>query len=199
MVAAIVLAAGASSRMGQPKALLQLAGRTCLEWVVSALGDSGVQPIHVVVGAERDRIAAAVPPPATTIANLAWQRGRTGSVKTGLRQVPLDEEVLVWPVDHPLASAGTVRTLLKARGAEIRVPVHDGRRGHPTLFSARMRPEILALADDQPLRDVLHRDEKRVLEVPVDDPGVLLNLDTPDDLKKADTYLRGLRDARPPP
>lgn len=198
MVAAIVLAAGASSRLGQPKALARLEGRTHVERIIAALAEAGVDPIRVVVGADRDRIQPAVPPQATVVHNDGWRLGRTGSLKAGLRTVQLDDAFIVWPVDHPLATATTLQALLRASDGSVRIPTHRGRRGHPTWFAASLREEVLALGDDQPLRDVVHRQARRVREVPVDDPGVLLNLDTPDDLKKAEDYLRGSPDARPP-
>lgn len=198
MEAAVVLAAGAGTRMGQTKALVRVGGLTALERIVRTLNEAAVHQIQVVVGAEREIVARAVPRPGAAVSNAEWERGRTGSVKAGLRSLPPQADLLVWPVDHPLVATSTVTALLSARGGRIRVPVFQGHRAHPTWFSASLRSEILALGDDQPLHDVLRLDPKRLLEVPVDDPGVLLNLDTPDDLKKAEAYLRGSSDARPP-
>lgn len=197
MVAAVVLAAGAGTRMGGRKALVRLGGATALERIVKTLAEAGVDRIQIVVGAERETVAAAVPRPAHPVPNPLWERGRTGSLKAGIRSVPGQEDLLVWPVDHPLVAVSTLRRLLAANEGQIRVPTFQGRRAHPTWFSASLRDELLVLGDDQPLHDVLRRDPGRVTEVPVEDPGVLLNVDTPDDLKKAEAYLRESSDARP--
>jgi molybdenum cofactor cytidylyltransferase len=173
VTAALVLAAGASARLGQPKALVPVAGEPAL---------ASCAPVVVVTGAHHDQLAPLVMPPARIVQNEAWRDGRTGSLQRGLQALPPDD-VIVWPVDHPVVASGTLRRLLSAQ-APIRVPVHAGRRGHPTYFAAELRPELLALAQDEPLRAVVHRQPRRVEEVPVDDPGILLNLDTPDDVSQ---------------
>ena len=195
MFGAVVLAAGASIRMGSPKALVQVGEEAAVARACRQLASSGYGPIVVVVGAHADAIRPAVPATGRVAVNENWNLGRTGSIKTGLRALEKGTGFLVWPIDHPCISEKTLETLLR-RDGDIRVPTHQGRRGHPTAFDARIRNEVLALGDDQPLHDVLHARPSRIAEIPVDDPGVLLNVDTPDDLKKLEAFLRGSRHAR---
>lgn len=186
---AVVLAAGGSTRMGRPKALLPLpGGGTALGRVVAACREGGCGPVLVVAGAdfeavEREARAAA----ATVVENPAWERGRSTSVKAVLPHLPPGVAgLLLFPVDHPLAGGGVVAALRKAfagdPSAEVVLPVHGGRRGHPVLLAASLFPEVAVLGDDEPLRNVVRREGRRVLEVAVGDPGVLRNLDRPGDL-----------------
>ncbi|MBI2077145.1 MAG: nucleotidyltransferase family protein [Euryarchaeota archaeon] len=196
MYGAILLAAGASTRMGSPKALVKVGTEPAIARACRQLASLGVHEIAVVVGAHAEAIRPAAPAPARVVVNAEWQRGRTGSVKVGLRALPDASAFLVWPIDHPCVSDAALEALVAQVGG-IRVPTFQGRRGHPTAFAGPLRNEVLRLEDDQPLHDVLHARPGRVVEVPVDDPGVLLNVDTPDDLKKLETFLRGSRHARP--
>jgi len=184
MTSAIVLAAGASSRMGRPKALLPVNGRPAVEVVCAALRDGGADDVVVVVGKHAAEIRAGADlRRARVIDNPRWSGGRTSSVQTGLAALPPSAEwTLLALVDMPLVRAETVRALLAApRGdADVVVPVHDGRRGHPILLRRTLFARIAALGPDEPLRDVV-RTARRV-DVPVDDPGVLVDFDEPGDV-----------------
>jgi CTP:molybdopterin cytidylyltransferase MocA len=94
--------------------------------------------------------------------------------------------MLLFPVDHPLVEAPVVRALLDAFAArpdaEVVLPVHGGRRGHPVVFAARVFPEIAALGPDQPLHEVVHRPGRVVVEVSAGSDAVLRNLDRPEDV-----------------
>jgi molybdenum cofactor cytidylyltransferase len=194
LTTAIVLAAGASTRLGQSKALVPVGGRAAVARLCATLRESGC-PVIVVLGANDTAIRAAVPLFAKSIENPDWALGRTGSIQAALRTVWRDDNILVAPVDHPAVTVRTISALLRAKG-EIRVPTFEGKRGHPTFFSHVIREEILALGKDEPLHAVVHRDAQRVTEVPVEDPAILLNVDTPDDLKKLQEHLRGGPNAR---
>lgn len=198
MYGAVILAAGASTRMGAPKPLLKIQGEPAVARVARVAKEAGCDRVVVVVGAEADRVRAAVPPPANVLVNPRWDVGRTGSLKLGLSSLPASCCSLVWPVDHPGVAASTVRALLDG-DEPIRVPTHAGRRGHPTLFHADLTQEILALEDDQPLHDVLHARPERVAEVPVNDEAILLNVDTPMDLTRLESHLGRMARARSPP
>ena len=194
LTTAIVLAAGASSRLGQSKALVPIGGRPAIARLCATLRESGC-PVIVVLGAKETEIRAAVPLFAKTLPNPDWESGRTSSIQVGLRTVWRDDNIIVAPVDHPAVNVRTVSALLRAKG-EIRVPTFEGKRGHPVYFSHALRDEILALGKDEPLHKVVHNDPARVTEVPVDDPAILLNLDTPDDLKNLEAHLSGGSHAR---
>lgn len=189
---AVVLAAGASSRLGTPKALVDAGGEPAIVRIVRLLRDSDAREIVVVTGAERERIERVLLGDVRLVHNVGWANGRTGSLKAAIQTLKPGAGVLVWPVDHPAVDAETVRALLRKKGA-IRVPVQAGRRGHPTYFSASLKGEILDLKDDEPLHRVLHAKPARVVEVPVADAGIHFNLDTPVDIERLDAYFR-----RPP-
>lgn len=197
LTTAIVLAAGASSRMGQHKALIPLGGRPAVAQLCSTVREAGCAAL-VVVGADDTPVRAAVPLYAKTIQNPDWKEGRTGSLQAALRTLWRDENFIVAPVDHPAINVRTLSALLRAKG-EIRVPTYNGRRGHPVYFSHALREEVMGLGKDEPLHDVVHRDPNRVAEVPVEDPAILLNIDTPDDLKKLRAHLEGGSHARDAP
>lgn len=188
-IPAVVLAAGGSVRMGRTKALLPLpGGPTALARVLAACREGGCSPVLVVAGADAEAVgAAARAAGAEVVENGAWARGRSTSVKAALPHLPTGSAaLLLFPVDHPLVEAPVVAALLAAfradPAAEAVLPVHGGRRGHPVLLAARVFPEIAALGDDEPLRNVVRRAGRRTVEVPFDSDAVLRNLDRPGDV-----------------
>ena len=118
--------------------------------------------------------------------NDRWASGRTSSVQAGLAALAPDADAaLLALVDMPLVGAATVAALLDAwrsapTGTEVVVPVHDGRRGHPIVLARALFARIAALGPDQPLREVVRA--ARALDVPVPDPGVLIDFDRPEDV-----------------
>ena len=185
MIGAIVLAAGSSSRIGRPKALLPLEGTTFLSRILATLRASGVPTVRVVLGHHAEEIRAAVTLPAdAAVVNPTPEAGMLSSVRRGVRALP--EEVdgfLLWPVDHPTVLPDTVRKLIdafRAGSSPIVVPVHAGRRGHPVLFAARVKDEILRAPDALGARAVVAAHEDAVRAVEVHDPGVLADVDTPE-------------------
>lgn len=181
---AVVLAAGGSTRMGRPKALVEIGGRQALARILAACRDGGCSLVLVVVGCDAEAVgAAARGAGAEVVENGAWARGRSTSVKAALPHLPPGARgMLLFPVDHPLVEADVIRALLAAPAAEVVVPVHGGRRGHPILLASSLFPEIAALGDDEPLRNVVRAEGRTVVEVPVETDSVLRNLDRPEDL-----------------
>lgn len=197
---AIVLAAGASSRLGRPKALLEFGARTALDLVLDALRDAGVTAGAVVVGEAEEDIRRAVGAGAFAWAhNPRPEAGRTGSVIAGLAALAPDSDLVLWPVDRPLASAGTVRSLLEAAsaGAGVIVPEQGGRTGHPLVLRATLRSALLGAAPEASLRDVLRASRAGRTVVPVDDAGIHFNLDTPDAWREAVRWWSGRPDREP--
>jgi len=194
MAVAIVPAAGASRRMGRPKALLPFGGTSVLGAVAAALAGGGAGETVVVVGpgdAALDRHAAGLglrravnPDPSRGMLSsvLAGLEALGGGASVARRGAPL----LVCPADLPALSAATVRAVLDRleSGAALAVPVHRGRRGHPLGIAARLAPEIEALDPAVGLRQLLDRRRDEVAEVPVDDPGAVDDADTPDDYRR---------------
>lgn len=187
MIPAILLAAGASSRMGRPKALIPIGGRPAVEAIVATLRAGGADDVVVVVGRHATEIRAGADlRGARVVENPDWATGRTSSIQAGLAALaPGVEWTLLALVDMPLVRAGTVRALLASprHDADVVVPVHGGRRGHPILLRRTLYPAIGALGPDAPLRDVVRA--ARRTEVPVDDPGVLVDFDEPGDVTQS--------------
>ncbi len=184
LVGAIVLAAGKSERMGRPKPLLPCRGSTFLGAILESLAAARVSAVRVVLGfhAEQVRRASALPDGLVAI-NLEPERGMLSSVRTGLVALPSGlDGFLLWPVDHPLVAPASVETLIAAFerfGARVAIPVHAGRRGHPALFATPLAAELMAAPESEGARAVVRAHAADLLEVPVEDPGVVTGIDTP--------------------
>lgn len=199
-VAAIVLTAGYSSRIGRPKALLPLGNTTCLDRVIDACAKAGLAPVHVVVGHRGGEIAAAARRRGAAIVwNDRYPEGQLTSLQAGLRSLPGDVRAAVLiPVDLALVRSSTIRSLLFAyheegEGRTIFIPTFEGTGGRPYLVDRSVVPELLPLPSGAMGRTVLLRDPGRVREVPVDDDGILFDLDTPDDYL---VFLQKIRSRR---
>jgi molybdenum cofactor cytidylyltransferase len=180
MIGAIVLAAGGSTRMGRDKASLRLGagGPTFVAAIEGTLDAAGVGAVRVVAAPGCER------PDSQDVVNPDPSAGMLSSIHCGLRALPAGlEAVIVWPVDHPLVLRETVTRVIVAfreSAAPVVVPTYHGRRGHPVLFAARVIPELIAADPSLGARAVVHAHEDRV-ELAVDDPGVLADIDTPAD------------------
>jgi len=195
---AILLAAGAGRRMGASKALLQLGAELAVRRCLRALAQGGCDEARVVLGAQAEAVRAALPqPPPDVVLNPQPDAGQTGSLKLALARGPgRGAAFLLHTVDHPLLEPEDVRALLAAferrtAGQAIVVPVVGGRRGHPAVFAAELAAELLALGDDEPAHRVVRRDPARVLELPLPNPWLARDLDTPEDLAAAREWLAG--------
>ena len=175
MVQAVVLAGGASRRLGQPKALLPMLGSTTLRVIVERLVTFGIETVVVV---HPDLAVATDDLPCPVVINPRPDAGRTGSLHLGLNRLTLPStEVLVCPVDRPGWDQAVLELLLAAPGEAV-VPVHDGRAGHPLLVRGQALLRLAALDADAPLREALDKRTK----VEVDAPFLHVNLDRPVDL-----------------
>lgn len=187
MISGILLAAGASRRMGTPKALLPCQGQTFLERGCAAFLAAGVDELVVVLGAQAEAVRRAVPvhPLVRTVVNTRAFQGQLSSLTVGIGVLsPGSEAAVVNLVDHPLVQAATIEALIAAfleMPAPILVASYRGRRGHPVLFSRQVYGELLAAPLDQGAKAVVRKDPTRVREIPLDDPGILADIDTPED------------------
>jgi CTP:molybdopterin cytidylyltransferase MocA len=186
-VVPIVLAAGASSRMGRPKALLDFDGRCALELVLDAVGS--LAPPIVVLGPNRAEVEARVRLDRVAV-NPDPASGQTASLRAGLALLPADAEAFLFlPVDVALVTRAHVARLLAAYRAEaeksVFVPSHAGRRGHPVLCRRGIAGELLALPAGAPAREAVLRDPGRVAHVVFDDAYTLMDMDSPADYEAA--------------
>ena len=188
MIAAVILAAGASSRMGAIKALLALDGETLVARVVRLAREGGAEEVIAVLGPPHgERIAAALPAGLTVAWNSDPSRGMLSSVQAalpGLLGLPRPATgALIWPVDVPLVAPLTVQRLLAAELTRLTAPCYQDRGGHPLWLPAALFAEVLALAPTASLRQL--RQKHPMVRLPVDDPGVLRDLDTPAEFARA--------------
>lgn len=191
MLAAVILSAGASSRMGRPKALLPYREGTFLEHLMEVTRHPRVGVTRVVLGAGAEVIRSLGKlDPASVVLNLAWEQGQLSSIWASLQSLEGIETdgILLCPVDHPLVSATLVSELIEQfyqQEKTIVLPTYKGRRGHPVIFSSALYAELLAAPADKGARSVVWAHAGDVLEVPTDEEGVVLNLNDPDMLKRA--------------
>jgi molybdenum cofactor cytidylyltransferase len=197
-VAALVLAAGESSRMGSPKPLLPWRGEPLVAYQVRQLRAAGVGDVVVVVGHEAARVRpVAEAAGGRVVENPGYRTGRAGSVCVGAAALADDvRAVVTLNVDQPRAAA-LVRCILDAHlaaDAAITTPEQGGRRGHPVIFAGSLLPELRAVAEEtEGLRAVVRRHAGRRQIVAVDDPAIHLEFNTPDEYAAA---LAGLEAAR---
>ena len=184
---AIILAAGASTRMGEPKQLLMLDGRPLLLRAIEAALASAARPVVVVVGAHADKIAPLLACHPVLIAeNAGWAEGMASSIRTGLavlrQSSPSLDGVLVALCDQPAFSAEVIAQLIAGQTATRRSIIaarYDGRNGAPAIFLREHFPALMALAGDTGARELLNTPSGRLATV--DLPALANDIDTPAD------------------
>ena len=188
---AVVLAAGRSTRMGQPKALLPAtrAGETFIERLVGTLVGGGIDDVVVVAGDQASAISSRLGFRARVIVNPNVDRGQLSSILIGLEVIdrPGVQAVMIAPVDQPLVSDTTVRALAEAwrrNRAPIVRPVRDGRHGHPVIFDRTVFDELRAADLSAGARSVVHAHAENLMEIAVDDDGAFADIDTPADYER---------------
>lgn len=197
MIAAIVLAAGLSTRMGKPKPLLPWGPQTVIEHIVSVLTSCPVDAIVVVAGHQRDAIGRRLAGwPVRVEFNSNYASGEMlSSLQAGLRAAPPQAEAgLIVLGDQPALERPVVESLVAAYRSgqgQIVVPSYQMRRGHPLLIDRRFWADVLALRAPRTLRDFMQGAREAIYHVNVTAPGVLQDMDTPDDYRRAmEGYLR---------
>jgi molybdenum cofactor cytidylyltransferase len=189
MISALVLAAGESARMGTPKALLPLGRGTFLSVICGRLAAAGADELVVVLGAHAEAVrGAGAAPSARIVVNEAYLEGQLSSLQCGLRSLSPDAgAALVTLVDHPLIDASTYRGLRdagrKAPGCIV-VAEYRGRGGHPVVFPRAVFDELLSAPRGEGARAVVRKDPSRVRRVPFDDPGIVADIDTPEEYER---------------
>jgi CTP:molybdopterin cytidylyltransferase MocA len=186
-IAAVLLAAGESTRMGGLKALLEWEGKPLVRYQAETLLAAPVERVLVVLGHRAAELAPLLPslPRLLTVHNPDYAAGKVRSIVTGVRAVDPSDDVLVLGVDQP-RPAGLIARVCAGHTGAITVAGYQGRRGHPAIFAPALRGELLALDEaTEGLRAVLraHANDVRVIET--GDPLALVNLNTPEDYAAA--------------
>lgn len=197
--AAIILAAGSSSRMGngRHKLLLPLGGRPVLAHVLAATLASQAAPIIIVIGHHSDRVRAALAeyathPAITIVENPAYQQGMSTSIHAGLQALlskengpqsssPAVNGALIMLGDQPLMTTHIIDTLIATRqasGKRIIAPLYNSRRGNPVLFDASLFPELMEVSGDEGGRSVVERHRQEIAVVELGDAMASYDVDT---------------------
>ena len=190
MIAALILAAGESSRMGRDKATLGYGSSTFLETIVKALGAAGLERVAVVLGHHAEEIRQAMNlGAAEVVINRNYRRGQTSSLQAGLKALkrPGLEAVVVCLADHPAVSSETLRRLVdsfRESRAPVVIPTYQGRRGHPVVMARELFEELDSLGPDAGANTVVRKYHGATQFVEVNDPGVLLDIDDPESYRR---------------
>jgi len=195
-IAAVVLAAGRSSRMGGPNKLLEkIAGRPLVRIVAEAALGSRARPVIVVTGHQRDRVEAALAGlPVRLVHNPDFADGLGTSLKAGIAALPTEVDgVIVCLGDMPQVDAALIDRLLAAfdpdKGALVVVPTIAGKRGNPVVWSRRFFPDLMVVEGDVGARYLIGRYAEAVAEVPLVGNAALTDIDTPEALEAVKAEL----------
>ena len=189
-VSAILSAAGASTRMGRPKPLLPWKGVTLVEYQVRCLIDAGCHEVVAVLGHRADEVSPYLRETTARVAvNPDYAIGKTTSIKAGLAAIsPAAEAVLFLAVDQP-RTAEVIAAVIRShqeQTALITAPRYQGRGGHPLVFDASLKNELVAITEEgEGIAEVYKRHRDQVNELHVEDPIVRLDLNTPDAYRQA--------------
>ena len=195
MAAAIIPAAGRSARMGRPKPLMPFGSSTILGCLVGSLRAAEVGRVVVVRSPDSSVLQQwCAGQRIESVVNPEPERGMLSSIQVGVARIAGGGPLLVCPADHPAVRPETIRTLLAAVSDRdsLAVPVFDGRRGHPLAIGAGLVAAIGELDPAIGLRQLLEQRGEFVNEIAVEDEGVILDLDTPEDYERARSFQRRL-------
>jgi molybdenum cofactor cytidylyltransferase len=189
MICAMVLAAGRSRRMGVQKLLLPFGSKTVIAHIVDQLAESAVDEVHVVVGCQGKRVSRELSGrPVSIVNNSNYKSGMLSSIRCGLHVMARQcKAVLVALGDQPSVTTKLIDQMLQAFAStekQILIPLYRGKRGHPIMFSAAYRDEILTQYDNVGLRGLLYAHKDDIFELPVTASGVLSDMDDPQDYQR---------------
>ena len=187
-LAAVILAAGFSRRMGSFKPLLPFGKTTVIERVIATSRAAGVETVRVVVGWNAESLIPLLDRRGTPwVRNERFADGMYSSVQTGVRSLSSDVAAFfLMPGDMPLVHRDTLVRLVAewdAQPAGILYPCHQGYRGHPPLIASQYIPDILGETPPGGLRELLGRHAADARDIEVADPGILTDLDTPEEYR----------------
>jgi molybdenum cofactor cytidylyltransferase len=186
---AIILAAGESRRMNSPKMLLPFRGSTIIGTVLENVLKSEIKNILIVLGSSHNEIAIALSGyKVKTCLNNNFQEGMLSSVKCGFRSVPDNfSAAVVLPGDQPMIPPQVLNAIVNSwrnTGSGIIIPLHNGKRGHPILIDSKYKLEVEKLTSDEGLHALPVKFKKDVMEIEMNTPEILRDIDTRDDYLK---------------
>ena len=193
VVSSIILAAGKSERMGRPKQLMPFGTSTIMEQTIDNLLHSNVNDIIVVLGYKAEEVREKIGDrPVKITVNRDYQRGLSTSIVAGLKLVDENAQaIMIALADQPVIDSKTINRLIKEFNSHdkgIAIPIYQGERGHPVIFSMRYEEELLGLKGDIGGRQIIEEHPDDVLEVAVASGGINIDIDTESD------YVRARRD-----
>jgi molybdenum cofactor cytidylyltransferase len=197
--AGIILAAGESTRFGKPKQLLRLKNKYLIEWVLDAALGSRLKQIILVVGHEHQKILQALGtkaqnPRLQVVVNHQYKQGQSVSLQTGLLKIrDIFPSIMFLLGDQPMLKSETIDYLLDqfwSSDKDICVPAHRGERGNPTIFSQRFYQQLSQIKGDIGAREIIKNHPEHILDVELENPQCLIDVDTENDFKKLQSLLK---------
>ena len=209
MISAVILAAGESKRMGkQNKLLLPVAGEALLVKLIKSVCDSDVGQVIVVIGHEAEKIRRKLNNfPLSFVYNPNFSEGMTTSIKSGVKEVSPDcDGYMICLADMPFINTSEINKLIHAYAQNrikekrlIVIPVYQGHRGNPVLFSTEFREDILEHKMEYGCKGVIMKNFESVKEIEMDDDNMLLDVDTLEDYQRAtEAFVTELRNQNIP-
>ena len=200
-VAAVILAAGMASRMGGAKQLLRLGEHTVLEHVLENVRTSGVGDLVLVLGHAAETIRKSIDAKNLNIVvNDAYREGMGSSLQTGVSALPAEiDAAFIVLADQPFVQPSTLRLLMdryRESNAQIVIPMYEGFRGNPVLLDRSVFPEVMALTGDIGCRAIFGNHLEGIVKVPVEDLGILLDVDRQEDFDRLKQYGQGTIDEK---
>jgi molybdenum cofactor cytidylyltransferase len=187
--AAILLAAGLSSRMGRIKALLPWKGRTLIQYQIEQLQAAGIGEVIVVLGYKAEQLLKEIAAyNVKAVINPHYEKGKSSSIRIGVSAMQSGERgILISAVDQPVPAKTIVLMFqhLQESGASVIIPAYRGKRGHPILFRCNLKSDLLHVNEEtKGLRNVIHKHQDHIAFMDTNDPSVLYHFNKPEDYIK---------------